>query len=60
LGSKARVRKGGRPYATKGGGKFGYNVKQSGTLQLFDIAAQQPFAVKIARLITYNGIRIQH
>lgn len=60
-GSKAAVRKGGQAGGSAGGsGKFRYQVKEKGTLQLVDCATGQPFAVKICLLTHYNGRAIQH
>jgi hypothetical protein len=62
LGFKARARKAGAlgGAATHTGGRFGYNVKQKGVLMIVDCATGQTRSLKIARLISYNGIRIQH
>ena|SRR4028118_2021061 len=63
LGFKQRVRKagslGGAATYTSGG-RFRYNVKQKGVLVVVDCLTQQTRALKIARLMEYNGVRIQH
>ncbi|MGI4871222.1 MAG: hypothetical protein ACRYFX_08600 [Janthinobacterium lividum] len=60
-GQKATVRKGGLSGGAAGGsGKFGYKVKEKGTLQLINCQNEQAFAVKICLLTHYNGQRIQH
>ena len=60
-GSKPAVRKGGQAGGAAGGsGKFRYQVKEKGTLQLVDCATGQAFALKIDLLTHYNDRRILH
>lgn len=62
LGKKERVRKAGYAGgATRSeGSKFRYNVKKNGVLLVTDATGTQTRTLKIARLISYNGIRINH
>jgi hypothetical protein len=61
-GFKAKVRKAGSlgSGATHSTGRFRYNVKERGVLVVFDVAKEETRTLKIARLIEYNGVRIQH
>lgn len=61
-GFKAKVRKAGSlgGMATHSEGRFRYNVKQKGVLVIVDCATNETRSIKIARLIEYNGVRIQH
>jgi len=59
-GTKAAVRKGGQAGGQVGSGKFRYNVKATGTLQLVDCRRDRPFSLKISLLTRFNGARILH
>lgn len=58
---KARVRKSGSVHASsKGGGNFGYKVREKGILLLFDELTDSHFSIKISLLTHFNGILIRH
>lgn len=65
-GKKARVAKAGVPKgkpafngARRPSEKFRYNLKDTGTILLFDCEAQEYFTLRLYNITKYNGLKIR-